>query len=103
MVEQLSIIKKKKGEYIYREGEPFECIYILFSGNIKITKTIDLFREDPNSLFLDRTTLNEGKSEILPFANLSEVYNYKPRTKLVELAEISDVGIFGEEEYYASM
>ena len=95
MIERLCLIRKRKGEFVYREGEPFECIYLLFSGHIKITKTVDLFREDPNSLYLDRATLNKGKSEILPFANLSAVYNYKPRSKLVELAEISDIGIFG--------
>ena len=101
MVERLCLIRKRKGEFVYREGEPFECIYLLFSGNIKITKTVDLFREDPNSLYLDRATLNKGKSEILPFANLSAVYNYKPRSKLVELGVLSDEGIFGEEEYFS--
>ena len=35
------------------------------------------------------------------YADLSEVFNYKPKTKLVELGITSHLSIFGEEELFS--
>lgn len=79
----------KKGSFLYKEGEAFGKIYLLISGGIKITKNIDLFRENPNFLYIERKKLKGGTASVLPYADFSEVYNYKPKTKNVEVGVVS--------------
>ena len=36
--------------------------------------------------------------KILPYANFNGVYNYKPEQKIITLAQINPICVFGEEE-----
>ena len=38
------------------------------------------------------------EEDILPFANLTSLYNYRPMKKLIEIGVVSSFGLFGEEE-----
>lgn len=98
MVDELPLVTMKKGHFVYREGEDTKNIYLLLKGCIKITKTVDLFRENPNLFYLDREKIGGEK---LPFADFSEIYNYKPRAKLLEIGISNEMSIFGEEELFS--
>jgi len=39
----------------------------------------------------------KGNEDILPFANFTTLYNYRPIKKMVEIGVISSFGLFGEE------
>ena len=43
-VDQSKPIKKIRGQYIYREGDPATHVYIVASGQIRITKKISTTR-----------------------------------------------------------
>lgn len=64
-LEKISISKGfgiyKKGEAIFREGQPALGIYILHKGRVKITKTGVL-----------------GREQIVSFANVGEIMGYRP-------------------------
>ena len=84
--------------------------YILLSGTIKLVKKANLFQENPNDLYTDRRKIveyihrndkkyrNKGPNQnddVLPFANFTTLYNYRPVKKMIEIGIISNFGLFG--------
>lgn len=68
IVDEMPLVTMKKGEFLYREGEVLQNVYLLISGGIKVIKNVDMFRENPNFFYLDRCTL---QSPTLPYADFS--------------------------------
>lgn len=78
-------------------------------GQLKISKKANLFEENPNDFYVDRRKLiftkpnrsvsqsfkEEKDSNVLPFANLTTLYNFKPQKKEIELGLITSFGLFG--------
>jgi CRP-like cAMP-binding protein len=102
LIEKLSIVEMKKNEYVYREGEEPRCFYMLIDGEVEISKTIGIFNENPNNFYKNRIQVSREKMnhqlKILPYANFNGVYNYQPEQKVITLAQINPICIFGEEE-----
>jgi hypothetical protein len=79
-----------------------------------MSKEVDLFKENPNDFYVDRRKLvrqvrrnarpaksrsvHKQDDDVLHFANLTRLYNYRPIKKSLELGLISSFGLFGEEE-----
>ena len=76
--------------------------------------------ENPNSLYIDRVQLlndlykkddkhqdrqemieteRKKKKAVLPYADLTTLYNYRPMKKVLEIGVLSPFCIFGEEEH----
>lgn len=43
-------------------------------------------------------SFKKDDDDVLPFANLTTLYNYRPVKKSIEMGLISSFGLFGEEE-----
>lgn len=79
--------------------EKSQFIYLLIEGEVKTSKTVSLFKEDPNLLYervirSQRGYLNENVLEV-EYVNFERVYNYSAQTQKMELGIISPVAIFG--------
>ncbi len=74
---------------------------MLIEGEVEISKTIDIFSENPNNFYKNRIKVSRERMnrdlKILPYANFNGVYNYKPEQKMISLAQINPICIFGEE------
>lgn len=51
LVLKISLIEMKKDEYVFREGDKSQCMYLLIDGEAKAQRTVQLFKEDPNALY----------------------------------------------------
>lgn len=86
-------------------------MYLLVEGEVKLIKEATLFKENPNDLYVDRRRLirqmrkdermagsrsMQKDDDVLRFANLTTLYNYRPVTKSIEIGVISSFGLFGE-------
>jgi CRP-like cAMP-binding protein len=110
----MKLLKRRKNDAIYSQGEEAEMVYLLLDGELKMTKEINLFKENPNDFYIDRRRLvrqihndikpsksrsfNKNEDGVLHFANLTTLYNYRPVKKSLEIGLISSFGMFGEEE-----
>lgn len=110
----MKLMRRKKNDVLYQQGEAAELLYVLIDGQIKLTKQADLFRENPNDFYVDRRELlrnvnrearavqgrnaKKKEEEVLPFANLTQLYNYRPVRKEIDIAVLSSFGLLGEEE-----
>ena len=63
----------------------------------------DADHNDKYSLKPYMKSKKKGDKDTLPFANLSAVYNYQPKNKLIELGILTGNCIFGEEEVFAEI
>lgn len=76
-----------------------------------MSKEANLFKENPNNLYADRRRLmqqhkglknvvsksfKKDEDDILPYANLTSLYNYRPVKKSIDMGLISSFGLFGE-------
>ena len=110
----LIIRKKKRGDFVYKQHEKSNSIFLLKKGDIKLTKNTSLFEENPNDLYVNRVKLlgnledsprrmnkslnNPHNIEgILPYADLRTLYNYQPRKKNIDLGILSPFCLFGGE------
>lgn len=102
LIERLTVRHLKKNELVYREGDLPACFYLLISGQVEISKTIDIFSENPNNLYKNRIQVSRERNnrhiKVLPYANFHGVYNYTPEQKVITLAQVNPICIFGEEE-----
>jgi hypothetical protein len=100
LIERLTVREYKKGELVYREGEEPRCFYLLISGEVEISKTIGIFSENPNNFYKNRVQVSREQAgrqiKILPYANFHGVYNYTPEQKVITLAQVTPICIFGE-------
>lgn len=116
VIQSMNLRKRKKFEYVYRQGDKSTSFYLLTEGEIKITKETNLFEENPNILYGDRRKLVEEslienrrevdkverifidkkvKKSMLPYANLTSMYNYRPLKKLIEIGVVTPPTLFG--------
>jgi hypothetical protein len=49
----------KRSEYVYKEGDDANCFYLLTEGEVEITKTIGIFKENPNNLYKNRIKVSK--------------------------------------------
>lgn len=102
LVERLRLVEVRKNEFVYREGQQPACFYLLTEGEVELTKTIEVLAENPNNLYKNRVKVGRQRLSLnikaLPYANFSGVYNYRKESKLVSLALINPISLFGEEE-----
>lgn len=86
----------------------------MIDGELKMTKDANLFKENPNDFYTDRRRLvrqihndtkpsksrsfSKNDEDVLHFANLTTLYNYRPIKKSLEIGLISSFGLFGAEE-----
>lgn len=101
-MERLKAVQRLKNEYIYREGDNAGRFYLLTEGEVEITKTVGLLAENPNNLYKNRLKVSKEKLDLniktLAYANFSGVYNYQSEVKLLRLALLNPISVFGEEE-----
>lgn len=84
ILKEVRLLDFAKDEYVFREGESCDEFYLLVEGSVRLTKSAKLFKENPNTLYCNRTMLTSGSSRSgLPYADFSLVYNYTPKTKVI--------------------
>ena len=111
----MKLCKRKKNDVIYYQGDDADNFYILIKGQLRLVKKASLFKENPNDMYIDRRklvdqihkddkkyrttrSLKKENDDVLPFANFTTLYNYRPMKKMIEIGVVSSFGLFGEEE-----
>jgi signal-transduction protein with cAMP-binding, CBS, and nucleotidyltransferase domain len=51
LVERITLLELKKDEFVFKEGDQSDHMFLFIEGEAKAQKTVDLFKEDPNALY----------------------------------------------------
>ncbi|EAR96468.2 cyclic nucleotide-binding domain protein (macronuclear) [Tetrahymena thermophila SB210] len=96
----MSCTKHQFNKYhvIYKENEDSDRIYFLQEGEIEVSKKSDIFTENANLLYVDRTKdLNMNE---LPFRNFGNQLSYKKTIKRIPVVKVCPNSMFGDEEAF---
>ncbi|KAL4456123.1 hypothetical protein ABPG74_014084 [Tetrahymena malaccensis] len=96
----MSCTKHQFNKYhvIYKENEQSDRIYFLQEGEIEVSKKSDIFTENANLLYVDRTKdLNMSE---LPFRNFGNQLSYKKTVKRIPVVKVCPNSMFGDEEAF---
>ena len=91
------LFKKKsldKNQYLYREGDPLDCVYFIKTGQLKFTKTVEL---DTGNNFSPLSMVGVNQSKFRALFRESKAKN-RTRKKESQVVVKSQNQVFGYEE-----